>query len=88
VTKDRYSELDFMIFYDLIFEINTRDDWTVEEPHVYVLKKLHFVRMNETCVVQVSRTSVTGIRSPSAGRKSTDGDPLTSNRFPYLPYTV
>jgi len=29
VTKNRYSEVDFTIFYDLIFEINTRrlDNW-------------------------------------------------------------
>jgi len=34
LTKDRYSEGDFTIFYDLIFEINTRNDWIVEGPHV------------------------------------------------------
>jgi len=26
--------VDFTIFYDLIFEINTQDDWIVEGPHV------------------------------------------------------
>jgi len=26
--------MDFAIFYDLILEINTRDDWMFEGPHV------------------------------------------------------
>jgi len=34
VTNDRYSETDFTIFYDSIFEINTQYDWIVEGPHV------------------------------------------------------
>jgi len=82
VTKDRYSEVDFTIFSDLIFEINTRDDWIVEQPHVLRAIEVIFrtnvrLALNENVIqwrlarrpflsykflVQVSCTSVTGIR--------------------------
>jgi len=45
VTTDRYSEEDCTIFYDLIFEINSYDDWIVEGPHVLRAIKVKFSQM-------------------------------------------
>jgi len=42
VTKDHYSEVDFTIFYHLIFAINTRDDWIVQVPHILRAVKVIF----------------------------------------------